>query len=240
MGPIGCPETSVQNCHSTLRNIPCEGRTHLHRGASLKSRSQEWSSRTPIIVWHLSAGLNGADWENITFILHYPWVFFTVARISVKMVQIIHVSEELCPPPMLKRRCQRQWLKHMYVTSLQGNMNWKIFPRAAFAMTWKVNQPFFLWWRGPQQTLRTHRNLQDYCATLWWILLVFSPFFSAMEHRWNETDTRKPKYSGRNLSQRYFVHHKSHMDWPEIEPGPPPWQAEPWHGPKQRSWAIRV
>jgi hypothetical protein len=39
MGPIGCPETSVQNCHSTLRNIPKEGRPHLHRGGSLKSRN---------------------------------------------------------------------------------------------------------------------------------------------------------------------------------------------------------
>jgi hypothetical protein len=37
MGPIGCPETSVQNYHSTLRNIPEERRYHLHRGGSLKS-----------------------------------------------------------------------------------------------------------------------------------------------------------------------------------------------------------
>jgi hypothetical protein len=33
-----------------------------------------------------------------------------------------------------------------------------------------------------------------------------------MEHRWNETDRGKPKNSGKNLSQRHFVHHKSHMD----------------------------
>jgi hypothetical protein len=38
MGPIGCLETSVQNCHSTLRNIPEERRSHLHHGGSLKSR----------------------------------------------------------------------------------------------------------------------------------------------------------------------------------------------------------
>jgi hypothetical protein len=38
MRPIGCPETSVHNYHSTLRNIPEERRYHVHRGGSLKSR----------------------------------------------------------------------------------------------------------------------------------------------------------------------------------------------------------
>jgi hypothetical protein len=38
MGPIGCPETSVHNCHSTLRNIQQERRSHLHSGGSLISR----------------------------------------------------------------------------------------------------------------------------------------------------------------------------------------------------------
>ena len=41
MQPIGYPETSVQNYHSTLRNIPEERRSHLHRGGSLKSRRFE-------------------------------------------------------------------------------------------------------------------------------------------------------------------------------------------------------
>jgi len=38
MWPLDCPETSVRNYHSTLRNIPEERRSHLHRGGSLKSR----------------------------------------------------------------------------------------------------------------------------------------------------------------------------------------------------------
>ena len=38
MGPIGCPETSVRNYHSTLRKITKELRSHVHRGGSLKSR----------------------------------------------------------------------------------------------------------------------------------------------------------------------------------------------------------
>jgi hypothetical protein len=59
---------------------------------------------------------------------------------------------------------------------------------------------FFKWWRVPQQTLRTHRSLEAYCATLWWRwrwwwwLLLFV-LFLVMEHRWNEIDRRKPKYS---------------------------------------------
>jgi hypothetical protein len=55
-------------------------------------------------------------------------------------------------------------------------------------------------------------------------MISFS-FFQVTEHRWNKIDKRKPKYSGENLSQCYFVNHKSHMEWPRIEPGPPRWEA---------------
>jgi hypothetical protein len=55
--------------------------------------------------------------------------------------------------------------------------------------------------------------------------IIFLSFLLVMEHQWNEIGMGKRKYSGKNLSQCRFVHHKSHMDWPGIEPGPPRWEA---------------
>jgi hypothetical protein len=55
-------------------------------------------------------------------------------------------------------------------------------------------------------------------------MIIFC-LFLVTDHRWNEIDRGKPKNSGKNLSQFHFVHHKSHMDRPRIEPGPPWWEA---------------
>jgi hypothetical protein len=54
------------------------------------------------------------------------------------------------------------------------------------------------------------------------MMISFFLFFRVMEHRWNEIDRGKPTYSEKN---RQFVHHKSHVDGPGIEPGPPRWEA---------------
>jgi hypothetical protein len=51
MGPIGCPETSLQNYHTTLRNISEEHRSHLHRGGSLESRSSVHGN-PPAVDWY--------------------------------------------------------------------------------------------------------------------------------------------------------------------------------------------
>jgi hypothetical protein len=42
-----------------------------------------------------------------------------------------------------------------------------------------------------------------------------------MDHWWNDTEREKLKYYEKNQIQFHFVHHKSHTDRPEIEPGPP-------------------
>jgi hypothetical protein len=36
---------------------------------------------------------------------------------------------------------------------------------------------------------------------------------------------RETEVLGENLSQRHFAHHKSHTTRPELEPGPPRWEA---------------
>jgi hypothetical protein len=71
-----------------------------------------------------------------------------------------------------------------------------------FRLRWEF---FFKWRRAPQQTLRTHRSLEASCATVWWRwrwwLLLFIVLFLVMEHRWNEIDRGKSKYSEKNPSQ---------------------------------------
>jgi hypothetical protein len=88
--------------------------------------------------------------------------------------------------------------------------NWcQIVTRLVILVQWKdakdwrffMMKAFFFF----EQKLRTHRCLKTYCATLvmkmkWKMISFFFSFFKVMEHRWNEIDTGKPKYSDKNLS----------------------------------------
>ena len=60
MVPIGCPESSVPNCHCTLRNIPDERRSHLRRDGSLKSRTDVF-----YLIYFFPLLLSHADYLKI-------------------------------------------------------------------------------------------------------------------------------------------------------------------------------
>jgi hypothetical protein len=54
--------------------------------------------------------------------------------------------------------------------------------------------------------------------------MIFFSFFQVIEHRWNEIDRGKPKYSGKNLSQCTLS--TTNPTWTDpIKPGPPRWKA---------------
>ena len=69
--------------------------------------------------------------------------------------------------------------------------------------------------------------LQFLCFTEWWceLLRLYSveswQRYKDYEQWCNHSDVEKPKYPNRNLSYCHLVHHISHMDYTEIEPGPP-------------------
>jgi hypothetical protein len=82
-GPIGCPETSVQNYHTTLRNTPEERRSHRHGSGTLKLRVFLLQKRVmstcdslihnflmhkPITMWRTTLNnitmVNGSIWEH--------------------------------------------------------------------------------------------------------------------------------------------------------------------------------
>jgi hypothetical protein len=68
--------------------------------------------------------------------------------------------------------------------------------------------------------LRTHRSLEGlFCNP---VMKMMEVFFLLFHFHGAPVELRgKPKYSGKNLSQCHFVHHKSQIDRPGIEPGPP-------------------
>jgi hypothetical protein len=81
MGPIGFPETAVENYHSTLSNIPEERKSHLHSGGSPKSRTVPCCPQQ--IPWELAW-----DWTNIS-VVRYRSIVWSVSYISIVVIVTI-------------------------------------------------------------------------------------------------------------------------------------------------------
>lgn len=58
-------------------------------------------------------------------------------------------------------------------------------------------------------------SCQDYLGSVVSLLSV------SMDHWWDDTDKGNPKYSESSRSQCRIFCHKTHIGWPEIDPGPP-------------------
>jgi hypothetical protein len=73
---------------------------------------------------------------------------------------------------------------------------------------YKISHKSVRWSRSDRRTAVLRLIVQSCDEDDWF----FFSFFHVMKHRWNEIDRVKLKYSGKNLSQYHFFHHKSHMD----------------------------
>ena len=79
MGLIGCPETSVTNCHHTLRNITEERRSHMCKMFRLKMNFPISYVRPKHLCWHycrrLLQGVCLFLFELSTRRTNYPNIF---------------------------------------------------------------------------------------------------------------------------------------------------------------------
>jgi hypothetical protein len=93
--------------------------------------------------------------------------------------------------------------------------NWPIVPAPYDRWLWSI------WWNENWQGKLKYSEVSCPCATL----CTTNPTWMIMEHLVEWKLARKTEVLWGILPMCHFVHHKSHMTWPGIEPGPPWWEA---------------
>jgi hypothetical protein len=101
MGRTGCPETSVQNYHSRLRNIPEERRSYQLYGGSLKSPIANGTSQRTLSIT--------SEWNNI-------------AKINVFHVHALYHTKTL-----ITNKCTKRVLSSIVTHSYMFRPCWVIF-----------------------------------------------------------------------------------------------------------------
>jgi hypothetical protein len=91
------------------------------------------------------------------FLIHHWQSFYiTIQAFNFSLLNYLLFSPEC--------KKTRDNFKHIRLTALYSL--WLHTERISHSAVSEIQ--CFLWWRAPQQKLRTHRSLEAYCATLWW------------------------------------------------------------------------
>jgi hypothetical protein len=201
MGPIRYPETSVLNYHSTLRNIPEERRSEKSHLRNAEAKNAWRFTFTPLYL--LLRDING---HEICGLLGYYAASYGNCLPTFRDKVSVASSRVKSPSRTTTQR--------------------RVIPQKIVDLTYIAVEAWnSLFLEGPRS--RSYRRtaalrlIVQPCdedeRKIISFFFIFTSNGAPVELNWQ----------GKNLSHCHFVHHKSHMDWPRIEPGPPQWEI--WH-----------